>query len=568
MPLSAVRSPALPWRYRPPVAHLQLSRRLRDLEQDLVRLRDDRDARADALDAALAAAARSLLRVAAGEQRLDGILDSIADGIVTLFPDGTIETANRAAAHCLQQDRRGLKGTPLFAWLACPEAPEVVVAIRQRLAARAAIPDTMLEYDFSPTAAGASDDWLRLAISPCPVDPGGGGFVCILSNVTQRHQQVEQRLAFKRQRLHAAIENNQISTWDLNLECRELVIDDSLQRALGMASSIWPAVERYRLLRLLHPDDRRDVLQALVPLWHPGNASAVVTTRIRHHDGSYFWVRLSATTMARTAGGRPLRIFGTTIDISELVRAREAAERNLRSKEAFVACMTHELRTPLNAILGFAEMLELDANLGPPQRRNVGYILQATSHLINLANQTLDLARLESGHLTTQPVAIAVEPICLECLDLIRPAALARQITVEHHTTPGLQVLADPQRIRQILLNLLSNAVKYNYRGGRVALECGQDRQGQICLQVRDTGRGVRPEDLEALFEPFVRLENRAENGAAETIEGTGIGLAISRDLARLMAGHLDVSSTVGQGSTFRLTLPAPCGSSPAASGG
>ena len=232
--------------------------------------------------------------------------------------------------------------------------------------------------------------------------------------------------------------------------------------------------------------------------------------------------------------------------------AHEHAERASRAKSEFLSRMSHELRTPLNAILGFTQLLEADA-LSPGQAESVLHITRAGKHLLLLINEVLDIARIESGRLALSPEPIDLAPFLGEALDLIRPLARRHQIEFILDSTPlahPLWILADRQRFQQVLLNLLSNGVKYNRAGGRVTVSVHEEGD-RLHIAITDTGRGIAPENLPRLFVPFERL------GAESTeIEGTGIGLALSRGIVTALHGELSVQSRVGEGSTFSVALP------------
>lgn len=238
--------------------------------------------------------------------------------------------------------------------------------------------------------------------------------------------------------------------------------------------------------------------------------------------------------------------------MAELEMARGTAEEANRAKNQFLSRMSHELRTPLNAVLGFAQLLELD-DLDDRQKESVSHILKGGNHLLGLINEILDISRIESGDIALSPESVLASEVVTETLDLMRPLAAARSIHIvaDRDMTCGHYVFADRQRLKQVLLNLISNAVKYNRPGGSVAVTCEQPSATRLRLNVTDTGPGIRTEDLGLLFVPFERL------GANLTdIEGSGIGLALSRRLAEAMGGSLEVESEVGRGSTFWIELP------------
>ncbi|MDQ1467650.1 MAG: hypothetical protein QOH10_2065, partial [Actinomycetota bacterium] len=235
----------------------------------------------------------------------------------------------------------------------------------------------------------------------------------------------------------------------------------------------------------------------------------------------------------------------------ELETARAAAEAANQSKSEFLSRMSHELRTPLNAVLGFAQLLELDA-LTDEQHESVTQVVKGGRHLLQLINEVLDIARIETGNLALSTEPVEPADVIGDVIDLIRPLAIERSITINTNLRAvNGYVLADRQRLRQILLNLMSNAVKYNRDGGTITVGCEALDGGQARITVTDTGPGIPADQRSKLFQPFERL------GAEQTnVEGTGVGLALSLRLAEAMNGTLDLQSSPGTGSTFWIELP------------
>jgi len=239
----------------------------------------------------------------------------------------------------------------------------------------------------------------------------------------------------------------------------------------------------------------------------------------------------------------------------ELICAKEEAEEASRAKSEFLSRMSHELRTPLNAILGFGQILRLNREtpLTDSQNVEVEEILNAGKHLLELINEVLDLARIESGKIDLSIETISLSDVVNETLTLIVPLAEKRGIEVNNKIpqSPHLFVLADRTRMKQVLLNLMSNAVKYNREGGSITLESNRTQKGRIQISVADTGKGIPGEKLNDLFKPFNRL------GAEKTdVEGTGIGLSLTKNLVENMAGTISVESQPGVGSCFSVELP------------
>ena len=246
-------------------------------------------------------------------------------------------------------------------------------------------------------------------------------------------------------------------------------------------------------------------------------------------------------------------------NINERRAAQDALEKAVRradaanaAKSEFLSRMSHELRTPLSAILGFGQVLE-HQELSELQAESVGYILKSGRHLLELVNEVLDIARVESGRLDLVLETLSACEMLSEVCALLRPLAQARaiEITRAPPSSCGCHTRADAQRLKQILINLLSNALKYNVEGGRVEASCESDGN-RVRIAVRDSGIGIAPAELARLFEPFER--GRAAHSG---IEGTGLGLSLSRHLVEAMGGTLRAHSTPGSGSTFTLELPA-----------
>jgi PAS domain S-box-containing protein len=281
--------------------------------------------------------------------------------------------------------------------------------------------------------------------------------------------------------------------------------------------------------------------------------------RIRK-DGSLFSANIVITAIRDQAGN--LRGFAKlTRDLTErnkievaLTDAKALAEKANLAKSDFLSSMSHELRSPLNAILGFAQLMESDTpSPTPAQGESIVQILNAGWYLLELINEVLDLAAVESGKLSMSLEPVQLNDLLIECHSMVEPLAQQQGVSM---TFPRIDadycVNGDRTRIKQILINLLSNAIKYNSDGGSVSVVCSANSDtGRVRITVRDTGAGLPPEKLAQLFQPFNRLGQ--EDGGEE---GTGIGLVVSKRLVELMDGEISVESTVGSGSAFSVEIP------------
>jgi PAS domain S-box-containing protein len=280
--------------------------------------------------------------------------------------------------------------------------------------------------------------------------------------------------------------------------------------------------------------------------------------RIRK-NGSLFWANIVITAIRDQTGH--LRGFAKlTRDLTArnkieavLTNAKAVAEKANLAKSEFLSSMSHELRSPLNAILGFAQLMESDSPPPTPaQTESISQILNAGWYLLELINEILDLAAIESGKLSISLEPVSLKELLLECQSMIEPLAQRRSVRMSFPATGGdFHVHADRTRIKQVLINLLTNAIKYNTVNGSVVVDCSAEvTAGRVRITVTDTGPGLPPEKLTQLFQPFNRLGQEATSE-----EGTGIGLVVSKRLVELMDGMIGVDSNLGQGSVFWVEL-------------
>jgi len=417
-----------------------------------------------------------------------------------------------------------------------------------------------------------------------------------------------QQISDLTERLHVATEAGGIAVWDWDLDSDRVVLDARMARLLELGAEpahhvgnepgnepgndpgnepgdepgdgptvVSALVFRRALDAMLAPAESQRLDAALMDAVQTlGPVNIVVCRKRSDADTRTYaatdagadatkaperWLHLTGSARAGHLG-RAARLVGCAWDSSaehesaRLLAAKDAAEQASRSKSAFLSRMSHELRTPLNAILGFSQLMRVEAEAGDlvlkPHR--VVLIETAARHLLDLVNQVLDVSRIESGQLELKLESFTLGEVVGECVPMVqgladRAGVALRDIT--DHSTP-CTVLADRLRLKEVLINLLSNAIKYNRRGGDVELRAMVYGEGCM-LEVVDTGQGLTPAQQTGLFQPFNRL------GAEATgIEGSGMGLFVSRRFVELMGGHIEIDSALGVGTTVRVCLNVP----------
>ena len=280
----------------------------------------------------------------------------------------------------------------------------------------------------------------------------------------------------------------------------------------------------------------------------------------RKKNGDVYWVKMTIVPFIDEQS-RPYQYVSINSDITakkfierDLLEARDLAINASQAKSDFLSKISHELRTPLNAVLGFSQLLESskEQTLTDVQSQYISEIHNAGNHLLHLINEVLDLSRIEANQLHTESIYIPLTPFLDECIALILPITKQKHIEIftPYRNNDDIFVMADPLRLKQVMVNLLSNAVKYNKLSGTISINVCENNTDMIVIEVTDSGSGISDEHLESIFQPFTRLPQHRKE------EGVGIGLALAKRLTELMGGRIGVRSSVGKGSTFWIEIP------------
>jgi signal transduction histidine kinase len=365
------------------------------------------------------------------------------------------------------------------------------------------------------------------------------------------------------ERLSVANAAGGIGVWDWDLLRGTVLLDARMAQLLGRESGEVAERElRRAMLGVLTREDGQRLHEALQRLASRAEPLGMELRRAAPAGESPRWLHVTAR-VHHDPSGRAVRIVGSAWDSSadhesaRLLAAKESAEAASRSKSAFLSRMSHELRTPLNAILGFAQLMRMEAEAGDlvlkPHR--VTLIETAARHLLELVNEVLDVSRIETGQLNVHLVRFDLRDVVRECLPMVQGLAERMEVTLLDGSAAMARpcwVLGDRLRLKEVLINLLSNGVKYNRRGGQVRVDL-RDDGAHVELAVSDTGSGLSEAQQAGLFQPFNRL-----GAEGSGVEGTGMGLFVSRRFVELMGGSIAVRSAPGQGSCFTVHLNAP----------
>ncbi len=483
-------------------------------------------------------------------ERFAALLEAAPDAILGIDRAGTVAVANAQAANMFGYPREGLLGLPLAQLL--PEDARVVHAAH--VAAFREDPQTRaMGVGMSLVARRRDGSVFPVEISLAPATPGADGYVIAAVRDVSLRVRLEVAARENAARLRQLAESVDVMFILLDLQAPEvLYISPASRTIFGLEPEDFLTTEDPISL-VVHPDDRQQVAETFLVAVSEGRP-AVSEHRALHANGDVRWVR---TVNQPVADAPETRSVITVEDITEQVRAAQALrEAELAARQAndaknhFLSRMSHELRTPLNAVLGFGQILQYEL-ADTPHLEAVDQIVKGGRHLLNLINDVLDIARIESGEMSISRESVPLDGLIDESLQLMAPMAADASVSMRWDGANGeLCVFADRQRLRQVLLNLLSNAIKYNRRDGQVWLDVSQ-RDGEINIAVWDDGPGI-PESMRSrLFVPFDRL-----GADAGGVDGTGIGLALTRSLIELMGGRVEVSPAAVSGVGFTVVLP------------
>jgi PAS domain S-box-containing protein len=492
--------------------------------------------------------------LAESEARFRALIEATTAVVWTTRPDGWVE--DMPQWHALTG--QNVEGTRGFGWLDAihPDDRETT----RKIWLSALETHAPIDTEYRLRQRDGDYRWYNMRIVPMLNDDGAvREWVGVCVDVEERKRGHEERT-----RLVAIVESSDDAIVGKTLDGIITSWNRGAETIFGYTAA--EAVGKH--ISLIIPQERRAEEEDVLARVRRGEKVDHFDTERRAKDGRRLSISLTVSPI-KDNRGRVIGASKVARDITERGLAEEAlrrakadaedaqrlAEAANRTKSEFLASMSHELRTPLNAILGYAELVELGI-YGPVsegQRGAMGRLRRSAEHLLALVNDVLGFAKLEAGVVQYDIAPVPIDALLSSLEALIAPQLAARALRYCHEACdPSIKAQADADKVKQIVVNLLANAIKFTPAGGEITLASAADG-GRVRIDVRDTGMGIPPDRLEAIFEPFVQAERRLGHPG----EGVGLGLAISRELARAMGGDITVASTLEKGSTFTLTLPA-----------
>lgn len=469
----------------------------------------------------------------------DLLIETLSDGIMVLDGNNRIQDINRAAITFLGITNKNIRG------LATTSTGATATMLVNTTINSKSDEDIVVQN-------GKENKIFNIKKKSIKNHPGSR--LVIISDITSR-KQTEEDVKSVSTRLTMATRAGGIGVWELDIVNNILLADDQMFLLFGVEKKDFD--DSYNTwLAVIHPDDKKrtnDEIQMAIR----GEKEFDTEFQVCHPDGSVHNIRALAT-VQHNDSGQPLRMIGTIWDITEqkkaeavLLKAWQDAEIANKAKSVFLANMSHEIRTPLNAIIGFSQLMNRDRNLTESQKEYNISIIRAGEHLLSLINDILELSKMEAGRLELNPMNVDLLSLLNDIHLFFKEQAQTKHLQFIFETDANLPqfVIVDDNKLRRIFINLIGNALKFTEEGGiavRTRVDKINDHSGKLIVEIQDSGPGISENEIEKLFKHFIQTSSGIKKSS-----GSGLGLALSRELAILMGGDITVTSHIGKGSVF-----------------
>jgi PAS domain S-box-containing protein len=487
------------------------------------------------------------------EQKFRSIIQSQAEGIGFVNQNEIFEFANTASERIFETEENELVGTCLYDYL----KPEEQNKVEQQTHNRGG--GYVNTYELQIITKKGNAKIIYVTATP-KLDSKNNylGAYGVFQDITDR-KKAEDELKRVSSRLEMATLAGGIGVWEIDLISNELFADEQLLKLFGVKKNeIIGGHEMW--MNRIHPDDF-DRINSEIQMMIRGEKQFDTEHKVCWPDGSIHNIRALAIIQYDNSGN-PLRLIGVDWDITEqkttetvLLKARQEAEMANKAKSVFLANMSHEIRTPLNAIIGFSQLMNRDRHLTDSQKEYVNSIIRAGEHLLSLINDILELSKMEAGRLELNPSNVDLNSLFTDIRMIFKEPAQSKHLRYIFETDTDLPqyVIVDDNKLRRILINLIGNAIKFTDEGGvavRTRVDQIDQQKSRLIVEIQDSGPGIPEDEINKLFQYFVQTSSGINKSS-----GSGLGLALSRELAILMGGDITITSEVGKGSVFTFSV-------------